>query len=199
MSKTSPLSNILMNPDFKPFSGPCAYRVLTKARAMLECVGVELSDTINSVSSLGMLDREDIQLMHKLQESMCLRCGECCRKNISMKITKTELKKIAEFQHVSYKKLKKIIGAKPNGDGTLTMRRNPCPFLKGVDCMVYPVRPLECKYYPLSHILPAMGQGELKITCPICDDLLAEIVVKRAIEEKQFKDTLSAEIVINSI
>lgn len=185
----SPLVRIMQHPDFKPFSGPHAFQVLQKAKNRLNLSNVELDDVLKAVSSLGLLLETEIALIYALQETLCTRCTNCCNTNKSLLVTKQELKNMAKSRRVSYKKLKRSLRAVPNNDGTVRFRRKPCPFLARNDCTVYPVRPGECRNYPASNLIMALTGGKpYPVNCPISDDLLSEIVVKRTLEEKMFRE-----------
>ena len=185
----SPLTRLLTRPGFKPFSGPRAFMVLERAKARLNLDQVNMEDLLKAVSSLGTLTESEAALVYALQDQMCVRCGACCRDNSPLKVSKQELEALAAHIGVSYKKLKRRIRASPNRDGTLRISRRPCPFLEESLCGVYPRRPAVCRGYPAQGVLAALGEGKsLPNLCPISDELLAEIVVKRALEEKMHRE-----------
>ena len=184
----SPLMKLMQTEGFKPFSGPHAFRVLEHAKARLNLEKVEMNDLLKAVSSLGLLLETEMALIYALQDQICTRCGNCCTENRSLKTQKLELKSIAEFKNTSYKKLKKKIKARPLNDGTMRVSRRPCPFYDD-GCSVYKVRPGVCRAYPTNDLLAALGgTGPYPESCEISDDLLAEIVIKRALEEKMFRE-----------
>jgi Fe-S-cluster containining protein len=186
----TPLTRILTNPDFEPFSGPSAKRVLENAKRQLIEDDVDLIDIVNAISSLRVLTRDDSNLIYELQEKYCNKCGKCCRNNKPMDVTKRELKTISEYQHISYKKLKKHVKALPNGDGSSMVTRNPCPFLSSIGCAIYPIRPSDCKFFLLNQILSEMKNNSgPRWLCHMTEDFLAKIVVKRSLEEKHFKES----------
>jgi Fe-S-cluster containining protein len=173
---------------FKPFSGPDAFRVLAKAKERLNLEKMEIDDVLKAVSSLGALLETEIALIYALQDQICTRCGWCCTENSSLRITKDELKNIAAYKKSSYKKLKKRIRARPRKDRTLRVTRHPCPFYED-GCSIYPIRPGVCRSYPTSKILSALvGDGPYPDNCEISNDLLAELVIKRALEEKMARE-----------
>lgn len=187
--ETSPLTRLMQTEGFKPFSGPDAFRVLSKAKERLNLDKMEMDDILNAVSSLGFLMETEIALIYALQDQICTRCGWCCTENTPLNAPKDELKRIAAFKKSSYKKLKKRIRARPNRDGTMRLTRHPCPF-HGDGCSVYPVRPGVCRSYPTNMILASLaGNGPYPDKCEISDDLLAELVIKRALEEKMARET----------
>lgn len=185
----SPLDQIFQNPDFKPFSGPKAFEVLAKANNKVDISQVDAGDLLKAVSSLGLLREKDVALMYTLQQDICLRCGACCSENSPMKVSKSGLKAVARQQRTGYKKIKKEIKARPNGDGTLSIRRNPCPFLKDNECIVYQARPAVCRNYPADEVASfIIDEGKYPGKCPIADNLLVEVVIQRALEEKMFHE-----------
>lgn len=183
------MMKLMQTEGFKPFSGPHAFRVLEKAKSRLNLEKVEMNDLLKAVSSLGLLLETEMALIYALQDQICTRCGNCCTENTSLKAQKLELKQIAERKGSSYKKLKKKIKARPRKDGTMRVSRRPCPFYED-GCSVYDIRPGVCRAYPTNKLLAALGGGynQYPVNCEISDDLLAEIVIKRALEEKMFRE-----------
>lgn len=187
--QTSPLMRLMQTEGFKPFSGPDAIRVYRKAKERLNMEKIEENDLLKAVSSLGVLLETEIALMYALQDQICTKCGNCCIENKSLKVQKTELEQIAKYRKTSYKQLKKQTHARPKGDATMRISRHPCPFHDGELCTVYPIRPAECSSYPSSAIMKAIGgKGEYPESCEISDELLVEIAIKRALEEKMNRE-----------
>lgn len=186
---SSPLMRLMQTEGFKPFSGPHAFRVLEKAKSRLDLDKVEMNDLLLAVSSLGLLLETEMALIYALQDQICTRCGNCCTENTSLRAQKQELKQIAEFKSISYKKLKKKIKARPRKDGSMRVTRRPCPFYEN-GCSVYHIRPGVCRSYPTNKLLAALagGYNQYPENCEIADDLLAELVIKRALEEKMYRE-----------
>jgi Fe-S-cluster containining protein len=188
-NQTSLLMRLMYTEGFKPFSGPDAIRVYRKARERLNMEKVDENDLLNAVSSLGVLLETEIALIYALQDQICTKCGRCCRENRPLTIQKNELKQIAKYSRTSYKRLKKQMRARPRKDGSMAITRRPCPFNEEGLCTIYPVRPVECRSYPANLLLKAIGsKGVYPIECEISDVLLAEIAVKRALEEKMHRE-----------
>ena len=186
--ETSPLTRLMQTEGFRPFSGPDAFRVLAKAKERFNMEKMEMDDILKAVSSLGILMETEMALIYALQDQICTRCGWCCTENTSLRASKDELKRIAAYKKSSYKKLKKRIRARPRKDRTLRVTRHPCPFYED-GCSVYPIRPGVCRSYPTNKILSALaGEGPYPDKCEISDDLLAELVIKRALEEKMTRE-----------
>jgi Fe-S-cluster containining protein len=79
---------------------------------------------------------------------VCKRCGECCRK-VSVRPHEINFRQVAKYLNVSRKEIaEKYLAITTAADGE-TVHRKPCPFLKGNDCAIYPVRPSPCKGYPV--------------------------------------------------
>ncbi len=185
----SPLMKLMQVEGFKPFSGPDAIRVYGKARERMNMENVKEDDLLNAVSSLGVLLETEIALMYALQDQICTNCGNCCTENKSLRVQKTELKQIAEYKNTSYKKIKKQIHARPRRDGSMRITRRPCPFHEGEQCTIYPLRPAECRSYPVSALLKSLGgKSTYPEDCEISDQLLVEIAIKRALEEKMNRE-----------
>ncbi|OGD55531.1 hypothetical protein A3K78_10310 [Candidatus Bathyarchaeota archaeon RBG_13_52_12] len=187
MSEKSPLDRLLARTDFKPFSGRHAFRVLELSRKKLMMPPVRDDDVLKAVSSLGLILETEVAMIVAIQETLCKRCGNCCSNRVHLRFRKEELKGVADYLHVEYKRLKDQLKATPMGDGTFIIAQ-PCSFLRNSLCSVYPVRPGTCRGYPSTDLLTSMGRGAPFDGCPIADDLLAEIVVKRALEEQMWRD-----------
>jgi len=183
----SPLDRLMMRPDFKPFSGRHAFRVLELSKSKLKMPPVRGEDILKAVSSLGVVLETEVAMIFAMQETLCRRCGNCCRERGSIRLRKDELQGVANYLHVEYKRLKEQLKAAPMGDGTFVISQ-PCRFLKDNLCVVYSVRPGTCRSYPANDLLVSMGRGKPFDGCPIADDLLAEVVVKRVLEEQMWRD-----------
>ena len=83
--------------------------------------------------------------------------------------------------------MKDQLKATPMGDGTFIISQ-PCSFLRNNLSTVYPARPETCRGYPVNDLLTTMRRGAQFDGCPIANDLLAEIVVKRVLEEQMGRD-----------
>jgi Fe-S-cluster containining protein len=187
MSEKSPLDRLLTRTDFKPFSGRQAFRVLELSRKKLKIPPVRDDDVLKAVSSLGLILETEVAMIVAIQDTLCKRCGNCCRNRVHLRFRKEELKSVADYLHVEYKRLKDQLRAIPMGDGTFIIAQ-PCSFLRNNLCSVYPVRPETCHGYPSKDLLTTMGRGATFDGCPIANDLLAEIVVKRVLEEQMWRD-----------
>jgi len=187
MSEKSPLDRLLTRTDFKPFSGRHAFRVLELSRKKLKIPPVRDDDALKAVSSLGLIMETEVAMIVAMQETLCNRCGNCCRNRVHLRFRKDELQGVANYLHVEYKRLKDQLRVTPMGDGTFVIVQ-PCSFLKNKLCAIYPVRPGTCSGYPVNDLLTIMGRRASLDGCPIADDLLAEVVVKRVLEEQMWSE-----------
>jgi Fe-S-cluster containining protein len=183
----SPLDRLLARQDFKPFSGPHAFSVLKLSKTMLKMPPVREEDILKAVSSLGIILETEVTMMVALQQALCQRCGNCCRDRGQIRLKKEELKNIGDAFHIEYKRLKDRLKAVPMGDGTFVVSQ-PCPFLRENFCRIYSVRPGTCRGYPTNDLLTSMVKNQQFNGCPIADPLLAEVVVKRVLEEQMWRD-----------
>lgn len=187
MVTKSPLSIIFDRSDFKPFSGKRAFKILQLTKSNLPIPPFRLEDILKAVSSIGVLSDNEVALLVSLQGQLCIKCGNCCCGRGSMNITKNELNKIASNKNRSYKKMKQELKATPLGNGKFRILQ-PCKFFTKGICEVYDSRPSTCINFPTNEILNSLVKGNDTTLCPIVDDLLEEIVIKRVIEEKMFRD-----------
>ncbi|MCX6655904.1 MAG: YkgJ family cysteine cluster protein [Candidatus Bathyarchaeota archaeon] len=187
MSEKSPIDRLLARTDFKPFSGRHAFRVLELSRKKLKIPPVRDDDVLKAVSSLGLILETEAAMIVAIQETLCKKCGNCCRNRVHLRFRKDELQSVADYLRVEYKLLKDQLRATPMGDGTFIIAQ-PCNFLRNKLCSVYPVRPGTCRDYPSNDLLTTMERGVSFDGCPIANDLLVEIVVKRVMEEQMWRD-----------
>ncbi len=183
----SPLDRLLARQDFKPFSGPHAFRVLGLSKAKIKMPPIREEDVLKAVSSLGVVLETEVAMIVALQQVLCTRCGNCCRGRGSIRLKKEELQGVADYLHVEYKRLKNRMRAAPMGDGTFIVSQ-PCPLLHGNLCAAYPSRPGTCRGYPAGDLLASIGRSKQFDDCPIADELLAEVVVKRVLEEQMWRE-----------
>jgi Fe-S-cluster containining protein len=183
----SPLDRLLARQDFKPFAGRHAFRVLEFSKRRLKTPPVREEDILKAVSSLGVVLETEVAMIVALQQQLCTRCGNCCRGRGAIRLSKGELQGVADYLHVEYKRLKDQMRAAPMGDGTFLVSQ-PCRLLRGNTCTAYPARPGTCRGYPASELLATMGSNRTFDDCPIADQLLAEVVVKRVLEEQMWRE-----------
>ncbi len=99
----------------------------------------------------------------------CKRCGNCCRVSGFVHISKTEAKKIAEFLKLDFLEFKKIYTEWILFAGRVLKggKISSCIFLKDNFCLIYPVRPEQCRTFPYwKNILN--DESELKYVKEYC-------------------------------
>lgn len=81
----------------------------------------------------------------------CTGCGECCTGAPGFVwISQKEIKKISEFLGIPEQEFLRKYTRKVNGK--ISLKEHPqsydCVFLRQKKCMIYPVRPKQCKTFP---------------------------------------------------
>jgi len=91
---------------------------------------------------------DQVVLALRFSERHCEKCGECCRVNNPIIVDVQDLINIAFYLGVdldlvmaNYTKVVK--------DERISLKTNPCPFLTGNECSIYPARPKICVIFPL--------------------------------------------------
>lgn len=85
---------------------------------------------------------------------VCRRCGECCRR-VGVDLGSIKPFEVAKYLGVGAKEVvETYLGEVTFYDGKkiegkITKPRHPCPFLKGNECLIYPVKPSECGAFPV--------------------------------------------------
>lgn len=83
---------------------------------------------------------------------ICKRCGDCCRKK-GVNWRDMNFQKIGEYLGLTPKEvIEKYLAEDSPVDVPIEKRgvkQRPCPFLKGNECGIYPVRPDPCKSFPV--------------------------------------------------
>jgi len=82
----------------------------------------------------------------------CTGCGNCCTGNPRdywVEVSRAQQRRIAEHLGISLAWLRRrYVVRETEGEG-LSMRGGQCVFLDGQRCRIYPVRPAQCRGYPL--------------------------------------------------
>lgn len=159
-------------PNFVRLEETIVDRIITKVRTSFKPDANLTPDDFKTVVEGLLLSTEpENALLYVMQDKLCKRCGDCCRKICTViSFSKEEFRKIAKYLKTDYKTLKKKTHAIPCGDGSVRISGKPCIFLKGKNvCTIYEVRPLVCRAYPagsviINNILPS--------DCPIGEELL---------------------------
>lgn len=93
--------------------------------------------------------------------STCRQCGACCRIRGFVRVSAEEIDRIASFLRVDphafveeYTRLAGNrrgieLGEKENGE---------CVFLRGNECAIHPVKPAQCRNFPVVWRYPGVGE-----------------------------------------
>ena len=198
-SKYTTLKIYFQADGFIPFVGPIADRIKERARERLN-LSDELSARANLdelleavVMSLTVFSEPELAMMFTLQDEYCEKCGNCCRICNPIVALKEELKKIADYLRLSYKKLKKVYKIFPKGrdhPGKFNIPAAPCPFLKKNLCNIYDVRPSVCRFYPLGWAMEGLFRGEgprAPEKCVAIENLFVESATARIMVELVYR------------
>jgi len=83
-----------------------------------------------------------LELVLKLSELIhCRQCGRCCKEVKKVFVAKEDVERIAEYINSTPEVVSDMMHIKSE--------HMPCPFLKGKDCSIQPVKPIACKIYPM--------------------------------------------------
>lgn len=85
-------------------------------------------------------------------EFQCRRCGECCRGEGFVRASEDEIKAMALHLGIELEQFKTNY-TRPSlfGDYWLQENKNgDCIFLEENACRIHPVKPLQCKTYPMN-------------------------------------------------
>jgi len=97
---------------------------------------------------------------------VCHRCGKCCRE-VPVSPRSINPFKVAKYfgtsvEEVISKYFGEIVSVSKDGiQIRLTKPWKPCPFLKGNECSIYPIRPYPCICFPVK-----TDFGDCEIGCP---------------------------------
>jgi len=132
------------------------------------------------------LSESDIMLMYYHQDEYCVKCGNCCRVAAPISCEKEHFRKIAKSLNLSYKKLKKRVGAR-TVNGVVKMLGAPCHFLEGKNhCSIYELRPLVCIMYPMGKSILTVVQSNrifLVKDCPAQISLIENVMETKILVE----------------
>ncbi|MEA3506783.1 MAG: YkgJ family cysteine cluster protein [Elusimicrobiota bacterium] len=82
-------------------------------------------------------------------EFNCCGCGNCCREEGHIAVTSSEINAVSAYFSMSKKSFLKKHVEKINGRYYFNEEFDePCKFLKDGKCLIYPVRPAQCRTFP---------------------------------------------------
>lgn len=104
---------------------------------------------INMTNPLKVLNNEKPWYSEGLRFK-CTECGQCCTGAPGYAwVNEAEIQTIADYLKLSVKDFSKRYLRYVNGRYALVEKKNyDCIFLKDKKCMVYPVRPTQCRTFP---------------------------------------------------
>jgi len=179
---------------FFPFVGPIADLIKKRARKRLN-LSEELDELIEAgVMSLSAISETELAMTFTLQDEYCEKCGNCCRLCNPLVVSKEELKEIADYLRLSYKKLKKGNKIFPRGrdyPGLFNIPAAPCPFLIRNSCSIYEVRPSVCRIFPMGWAMTRLFQGKglmVPKKCAAIENILVELATARLSIELLYRE-----------
>jgi len=129
----------------------------------------------------SQVTNKELEALIMIQDSLCKRCGECCRRCSPILVSREEVENIARFLNVSPGSLRKRLNLKPSGfEGWFNMPGRPCRFLEDNHCSIYPVRPQACRDFPGGYLkLKVETEGILEIPayCSIVEKFFEERIL----------------------
>ena len=119
----------------------------------------------------------------------CQRCAKCCgdtpERERNILLLKHDVKQISAVA-----KLEPAEFSSPSSDTepyryVMKKKEGKCVFLKGIDCQIYPHRPLICRFYPFSLEQLGAESYEFRVSeeCP-------GVKLGKVIKEKDFREML---------
>jgi Fe-S-cluster containining protein len=176
--------------------------------------GVEIGQAIEAAAE-GMT-AFDFVVAASNSDLLCGKCGLCCRKCHPILLEPTDILRISQFLgltladfHMRY--------VETDGEKFYFKHTRPCKFLKDNRCVIYPVRPTVCRYYPFTDepgvlffepecnvpvemvALKALGlliRSKLPPKVCLAMDMLSKQVLKEAEERGFEKDSLETAMYI---
>ena len=102
----------------------------------------------------------------------CIGCGRCCKSEDGSEacvyLNGDDIKDIASFLNLTVEEFKKNWTEIRHGKIVIKDPKKDCPFLKNNRCIIYPVRPLQCKTWPFWEICLVEKNWEKRVasSCP---------------------------------
>jgi len=120
----------------------------------------------------------------------CKQCGECCRDN-NIFLTLEEVEKIKNYTKREEKEFCKVIFNFGIPMIEMLKRGDECIFLQNKKCAIHEVKPLQCKIYPLTLVLPPPPKEKiLRFKCRRKDGMCIEVESDKFRELKRKREEL---------
>ena len=111
----------------------------------------QIDDALEKARIVNELDV--VQLLQK-QDTLCSKCGCCCRICTPIAIKKDELSQISNYLSYPLRKMRRDLNITTKNGQIFDMYQSPCFFLsKDNVCMVYSFRPFVCRGFPATHMI----------------------------------------------
>jgi Fe-S-cluster containining protein len=141
----------------------------------------------------SQITKIELENLLMIQDKLCKKCGECCRRCTPILVSREELENIADYLNTPYKKLRKklILTPAEGKPGWFNMAAAPCLFLKNNECSIYPVRPQVCRQFPAGYITATVIEDkilEIPTYCSIVLQFYAIRLVGHAIRLKMERE-----------
>lgn len=97
---------------------------------------------------VGLYMKNNEMILMALQTIFkCKNCGNYCKNEKAINICQEDIKKMAKYMKMSYKKFR-INYVRSEGDKLFIKNSEPCIFYDDNKCTIYEARPLICRMYP---------------------------------------------------
>ncbi len=121
----------------------------------------------------------------------CIRCGQCCKGQSTISLTKEELHNIATFLEIPYQEfLKKYTVKKHPNRIEFKTKEGYCIFFDKKEriCLIHPVKPEKCKEWPFvkAFFKDKENFEIIKSSCPGLKDLSWEELKILKIQKQNF-------------
>ena len=101
---------------------------------------------------------------YEIREFVCARCGNCCRGEGIVRVSREEAFAIAEFLRISLDEFYRAYTREPDDPAEREKgvrwlvdkegEARECIFLSDNACVIHPVKPLKCRTFPLAWRTP---------------------------------------------
>jgi len=120
----------------------------------------------------------------------CQRCARCCGDTTERKrnilLLEPEVKQISSVTKLEPAEFSATSSGTEPYRYVMKKKEGRCIFLKGIDCQIYPHRPLICRFYPFSFEQLGAEGYEFKVSgeCP-------GVKLGKVIKEEDFREMLN--------